>query len=277
VVHLRGCRAKHSVYLLPPRLPGQFAGAVVAQVVAPNFFERSPSRGFDTLLCAAITRAQKLTVAPSNAGTPKRCGLMSSSTPAPGGSPDGSELSRDELGSGSGRGGGVGVDNDSAVSLLALLERFPELFHKEILERLDPADRAVLAQVGRLWLAAVAAAMLWDLPRAGKSAGVPLKLVEFLGSAQRLAWARDNGCPWDEGTCGLAAKGGHLVALRWARKNGCPWGVATCREAATGGHLEVLQWAREHDCPWVPGDMCLFAAAGGHLAGAYNRPLLSST
>jgi hypothetical protein len=37
-----------------------------------------------------------------------------------------------------------------------------------------------------------------------------------------LQWARANGCPWDEGTCAAAARGGHTEALAWARKKGCP-------------------------------------------------------
>jgi hypothetical protein len=33
---------------------------------------------------------------------------------------------------------------------------------------------------------------------AGKSRGVPLKVVDFVGSVARLAWAKVNGCPWQE-------------------------------------------------------------------------------
>ena len=83
--------------------------------------------------------------------------------------------------------------------LLALLEDLPDFFTKEVLGRLDPTDRAVLAQVGWPWLAAVVRAAAEDrLPCAGKSAGVPLKLVDFVGSVARLMWAKANGCPWGE-------------------------------------------------------------------------------
>ena len=41
--------------------------------------------------------------------------------------------------------------------------------YDKVLERIDPADRAVLAQVGRPWLAAVVAS---GLPRAGKRGAV---------------------------------------------------------------------------------------------------------
>jgi len=181
-----------------------------------------------------------------------------------------------------------------------MFEELPYVFAAEVLPRLDPADRAVVAQVGPLWLAAVLAS---GLPCAGKSAGVPLKLNEFVGSVQRLAWAKDNGCPWVSsgcpwvsgvgfwrGICALVAEGGHLPVLKWARKHGCPWdrhtcaaaarggrltvlkwleykcpwGADTCAAAAEGGHLQVLQWLREHRCPWTA-ETCHAAARGGHL------------
>ena len=150
--------------------------------------------------------------------------------------------------------------------------------------RLYPADRAVLGQVGRAFRAMVergaGVKMSPPLPCAGKSAGVPLKLVDFVGSVARLAWAKANGCPWgDERTSALAAHGGHpevlqwawehdaprgdgiytsvraatagnLAVLQWAHENGCSWHEATCDAAARSGHLAVLQYAREHGCPW---------------------------
>jgi hypothetical protein len=45
----------------------------------------------------------------------------------------------------------------------------------------------LLAQVAHPWLPALAA---FGLPRAGKDGAVPLKLSEFVGSVERLAWAR---------------------------------------------------------------------------------------
>jgi hypothetical protein len=47
-----------------------------------------------------------------------------------------------------------------AVPLLDLLEEFPDLFEKEVLERLDPANRAFLGQVD----AACRAAVVWWPP-----------------------------------------------------------------------------------------------------------------
>ena len=114
-----------------------------------------------------------------------------------------------------------------------------------MLPRLNPADLAVVAQVGPPWLAAVVAS---GLARAGKTVGVPLRITEFVGSAERLAWAKANGCPWTARTCIIIARGGRLEVLRWA--SGCPWDERTCAAAAGAGHLEMLQWAREHGYPW---------------------------
>ena len=36
-----------------------------------------------------------------------------------------------------------------------------------------------------------------------------------VGSVERLAWAKENGCPWKVVTCAWAA-------LKWAREHGCP-------------------------------------------------------
>ena len=133
--------------------------------------------------------------------------------------------------------------------LLRLLEELRDFFVEEVLRRLDPTARTMLARMGRPWLAAVLAS---GLPRAGKTAGVPLKLKEFCGSVELLAWAKDNGCPWKARTCALATAGGNLKVLQYAREHGCPWSKATCEYAARGGHLAVLVWAWERGCPWDP-------------------------
>jgi hypothetical protein len=61
-------------------------------------------------------------------------------------------------GSGSGGGGGQGAwggDSDDTLALLDLLKRFPDLFIKEVLERLDPTTRALFGQAGSACRAAV--------------------------------------------------------------------------------------------------------------------------
>ena len=153
-----------------------------------------------------------------------------------------------------------------------LLEKLPEVLEAEVLSRLDPTDVAMFARVGPASRAAVVAS---GLPRAGTSRGaLLLNVQDFVWSVERLAWARDNGCPWNAGTTALAARSGNPGVLRWAREHGCDWDEETCAEAAWGGHLAVLMWAREHGCPWnedIANDdtnetnCCACAAAGGHL------------
>jgi hypothetical protein len=80
----------------------------------------------------------------------------------------------------------------NACPLLHLSQALPDFFKKEVLERLDPAALTMLAQVGRPWLAAVLAS---GLPRLPKWPRVRLMLEDYCTSAERLAWARANGCP----------------------------------------------------------------------------------
>jgi hypothetical protein len=37
-----------------------------------------------------------------------------------------------------------------------------------------------------------------------------------------LKYLHENGCPWDEETCYVAALSGHLECLKYAQENGCP-------------------------------------------------------
>jgi hypothetical protein len=86
------------------------------------------------------------------------------------------------------------ADDDAPSALLEpLLEEWRDVLVKHVLARLDPTDCALLAQVGKPWLAVVVAN---NLPRAGQGGAVPLKIADFIGSVERLAWAKDNGCPW---------------------------------------------------------------------------------
>jgi hypothetical protein len=78
-----------------------------------------------------------------------------------------------------------------------MLEKLPEVLAAEVLPRLPLTDLALFARVGRSSRAAVVSS---GLPRAGTNGGALLKVVDFVGSVKRLAWARKNGCPWDTRT-----------------------------------------------------------------------------
>ena len=198
-------------------------------------------------------------------------------------------------------GAGASTSVPARPPFLALLEDFPDLFQKEVLERLDRVDRALLGRAGSAVRTAVKRS---GLPRVGGSAEGPRvgiaafcqslssfvwavangcawqrvvteKMAEYGhvdtcatlakgGHLEVLQWAREHGCLWNEGTCEFAAEGGHLEVLQWAREHGCRWDAVTCRLAAKGGHQEMLQWAREHGCPW-DSSTCHSAAADGQL------------
>jgi hypothetical protein len=121
----------------------------------------------------------------------------------------------------------AGEDDTSSELLAPLLEEWRDVLVMHVLSRLDPTDCAILAQVGKPWLAVVLANNLpragkgifiqplqhLHLPRAGKGGAVKLKLVDFVGSVKRLAWAKDNGCQWSTQTCAYIAMGGILEVL----------------------------------------------------------------
>jgi len=84
------------------------------------------------------------------------------------------------------------------------------------------------------------------------------------GHLECLKYAHENGCPWDERACFEAAQYGHLDCLKYLHENGCTWDERTCGVAAYGGYLECLQYAHENGCPWFEGT-CVEAAAGLEL------------
>jgi hypothetical protein len=158
-----------------------------------------------------------------------------------------------------------------------LIEKLPEVLAAEVLSQLDPTDVVLFGQADRACRAAVMAfgvpqetptsvSVLEDGSMGEGTEGGPLllRVEDFVGSVERVAWAKDRGCPWNKSVCEYAAEGGNLEVLKWARERRCPWDERTCFHAAEGGHLEVLQWAREHGCEW-DAHTCMSAADGGHL------------
>ena len=103
------------------------------------------------------------------------------------------------------------MTTDASPLLGRLLEELPYLFAAEVLPLLDRTGLALLARA--CWQCGEAVLSV-GVVIAGDSEEGPLKVKGFLGSAELLAWARNNGCPWNERTCALAAEGGHLAALR---------------------------------------------------------------
>ena len=84
------------------------------------------------------------------------------------------------------------------------------------------------------------------------------------GHLECLKYLHQNGCPWNKWTCYHAAINGHLECLKYAHENGCPWSTETCSQAAYKGHFDCLKYAHENGCPWFT-DTCFMAAYNGHF------------
>jgi len=105
-------------------------------------------------------------------------------------------------------GRGVGVKPRNLIVVFELLDRLLELsnlFDSEVQARLDLTDCALLAQVGRPWLAE------------GKKGAVPRKFKDLVRSVELLAWAKASGCSWEAETyvrvapvCATVGAGAHL-------------------------------------------------------------------
>ena len=91
----------------------------------------------------------------------------------------------------------VGVEPQNLVVVLGLSDvlQVSGLFAAEVLSRLDPTDLALLRRVDCACRVAVESS---DLPRAGVSEEELLEVSQFVGSVERLAWAKANGCPWQD-------------------------------------------------------------------------------
>ena len=137
-----------------------------------------------------------------------------------------------------------------------LLEAVLSLRLEEFLNALSLSDLSMLSRVNKACREGVS-----DLVGESRTR---LSVRHYVVSKERLKWARENGCPWGEGVCSAAARGGHLEVLQYARANECPWDEDTCSSAAVNGHLEVLQYARANECPWDE-STCRVAAGAGHL------------
>jgi len=97
-----------------------------------------------------------------------------------------------------------------------LLEKVPEVLAAEVLAQLGPTDLVLFGQVGRACRGAVVA---FGVPQEettsdgnddeGTEMGGPLllRVGNFVGSVERLAWAKESGCPWAESICAYRRPG----------------------------------------------------------------------
>lgn len=139
-----------------------------------------------------------------------------------------------------------------------------------ILDNLDWVDAVAATWVSRQWRQLLTTGRWRDRrPRSSHwNARVYMATVASRGHLEVLRWARENGCPWDDGPCTEAVKHGHLEVLKWARTNGCAWGTHTTLAAASHGQLEALKWLRAGGCPWFKACALRSAIAHGHQEAA---------
>ena len=116
-----------------------------------------------------------------------------------------------------------------------------------MLPRLDPTDIAIFGRVGKASRAAVLSS---GLPHAGANigAGVPFfELRNFVGSVERLAWARDNKCPLVPRKCGCVR-----------RTCGCGWDARVCQAGTiTRPLISLTKPSSSRKPPNAPHNNCL--------------------
>jgi hypothetical protein len=60
-------------------------------------------------------------------------------------------------------------------------------------------------------------------------------VAAVITTAPLVAWAHDNGVPWNEQTAASIALGARLKVLQQARADGCPWDERVCLPRSSEG------------------------------------------
>jgi hypothetical protein len=83
-----------------------------------------------------------------------------------------------------------------------------------------------------------------DQSTEGGTARLKFRVKDFVGSVERLAWAKERGCPWDHEVFAAAAFCENLDVLRWAWERRCPWNWQVCcsRLAPRGAAGDLRNW-----------------------------------
>jgi hypothetical protein len=179
--------------------------------------------------------------------------------------------------------------------LLHLAENLSAVFQTQVLERLNPTDRTLLARVSRAFRDAVEAT---GLPRAGRvvaraedqnegGGDLPLELKDFCTSVELLAWAKAGGGDIDDGVPTAFNKPAFLPSFDATGNNkhkkidAC-LGVSSVQsanvsEGQTGAIAPSLDtsctnrtanrlvcfYAKDNGCPWTPATCRRIVTAGG--------------
>ena len=110
-----------------------------------------------------------------------------------------------------------GSDVYNPPLLMRLVMDARDVFTSLVLPKLDTVDIMMLMRVNKK----MRDVLVTESGERAKKKEI-LRVPTFVRSVALLRWARENGCPWDVGTCDAAAAAGNLEVLQWARANGCP-------------------------------------------------------
>jgi hypothetical protein len=88
-----------------------------------------------------------------------------------------------------------------------------------------------------------------------------------LSQLQEIRQQMEPNFPWDDRTCYLAARWGHLAVLKWLHSLNLPCITAeeTWNFAIEGGDLEIIIWLQEHGCQHLTEKSCFIAAESNNL------------
>jgi hypothetical protein len=113
----------------------------------------------------------------------------------------------------------------------ALMIDLRHVFDKEVMPLLNPVTLALFGRTSRACRDAVLEEHNPALqPHAGGATGALFRIEDFVSSVPLLAWARENGGPWDHTVCETASHTGHTEVANWAWSNDCPWDTQVLRE-----------------------------------------------
>jgi hypothetical protein len=88
-----------------------------------------------------------------------------------------------------------------------------------------------------------------------------------LEQLQEIRQQMEPNFPWDDRTCYLAARWGHLPVLKWLSSLNLPCVIAeeTWYFAIEGGDLEIILWLQKHGCEYRTEKSCFIAAESSNL------------
>ena len=132
-------------------------------------------------------------------------------------------------------------EGDKTKLLWRIVTEHPDIFETHIVTKLNGNDAKFFYDVNGESRAA--------MKRSGVQVPDAFKIGDF-NTESTISWALEKCSEEKERFCARMALNGNVELLQHLHENGCPWDEVTCRVAAEYGHLECLKYAHENGCPW---------------------------